>query len=65
MKLSSLLTFALTTLLLASYSQQTPRLKALIIDGQNNHGVWPQSTYMMKRYLEDTGLYSVDVARSK
>ena len=64
-KLSPLLTLALTAFLLASCSQQSPKLKALIIDGQNNHGVWPQSTYMMKRYLEETGLYSVDVARSK
>lgn len=39
-----------------------PQLKALIVDGQNNHGVWPKTTQMMKKYLEDTGLFSVDVA---
>lgn len=38
--------------------------KALIIDGQNNHEVWPKSTVMMKQYLEETGLYTVDVART-
>lgn len=38
------------------------KLKALIIDGQNNHGVWPKTTQMMKRYLEDTGRFTVDVA---
>ncbi|RMB58608.1 ThuA domain-containing protein [Dokdonia sinensis] len=40
-------------------------LKALIIDGQNNHGVWPKTTMMMKDYLEETGLFKVDVYRSK
>ena len=46
--------------------QETPdTLKALIIDGQNNHGVWPKSTVMMKRYLEDSGLFEVDVARTR
>lgn len=34
----------------------------LIVDGQNNHGVWPKTTQMMKRYLEETGLFTVDVA---
>jgi len=37
-------------------------LKALIVDGQNNHGVWPTTTKMMKKYLEETGLFTVDVA---
>lgn len=35
---------------------------ALIVDGQNNHAVWPKTTQMMKRYLEETGLFTVDVA---
>ena len=39
-----------------------PPLKALIVDGQNNHGVWPKTTNMMKRYLEETRLFTVDVA---
>ena len=26
-----------------------PKLKALIVDGQNNHGNWPQTTQMMKK----------------
>lgn len=37
------------------------KLKALIVDGQNNHACWPKTTPMMKRYLEDTGLFTVDV----
>jgi len=36
-------------------------LKALIIEGQNNHAVWPKTTRMMKRYLEETTLFTVDV----
>lgn len=45
-------------------AQEAP-LKALIIDGQNNHKVWPKSTVMMKQYLEETELFEVDVYRSK
>jgi len=41
------------------------RLKALIVDGQNNHAVWPKSTIMMKQYLEDTGLFDVEVDRTR
>jgi type 1 glutamine amidotransferase len=40
------------------------RIKVLIVDGQNNHGVWPKTTEMMKSYLEQTGLFTVDVART-
>lgn len=40
------------------------KLKALIIDGQNNHDVWPKSTIMMKQYLEETGLFEVDIDRT-
>jgi hypothetical protein len=40
-------------------------LKALIVDGQNNHEVWPKSTIMMKQYLEETGLFKVDIYRTR
>ena len=40
----------------------TMKLKALIVDGQNNHKNWPDTTKMMKKYLEQTGLFTVDVA---
>ena len=40
------------------------KLKALIIDGQSNHGIWPKTTAMMKDYLEQTGLFTVDVDRT-
>jgi type 1 glutamine amidotransferase len=39
-------------------------LRVLIIDGQNNHNVWPKSTVMMKSFLEDTGRFKVDVVRT-
>lgn len=41
-----------------------PKLNALIIDGQNNHAMWPKTTVMMKQYLEETGLFTVDVNRT-
>ena len=40
------------------------QLRVLIVDGQNTHLVWPKSTVMLKQYLEDTGLFTVDVART-
>lgn len=45
--------------------QGAGKLKALIIDGQNNHAVWPKSTIIMREYLTDTGLFEVEVARTK
>ena len=39
-------------------------IKVLIVDGQNNHDHWPKITYMLKEYMEDTNLFSVDVART-
>jgi hypothetical protein len=39
------------------------KLKALIMDGENNHGIWPKSTMMMKDYLEQTGLFEVEIMR--
>jgi len=47
---------------LSSTAMAAPPLKALIIEGQNNHSAWPTTTKMMKKYLEDTGLFTVDVA---
>jgi type 1 glutamine amidotransferase len=40
------------------------KVKVLIIDGQNNHGAWPKTTAMMKKYLEESGLFTVGVART-
>ena len=38
-------------------------IKALILDGHNNHYVWPKTSQMMKSYLDNTGLFSVDILR--
>jgi type 1 glutamine amidotransferase len=56
-------TLALTLALSAAAPlAAAPPLQALILDGQNNHSNWPTTTKMMKKYLEETGLFAVDVA---
>ncbi len=47
------------------HAQSPTPIRALIIDGQNNHGDWPKTTMMIKKYLEDTKRYKVDIARTK
>ena len=39
------------------------KINVLIIDGENNHGVWPKTTVMIKSLIEETGLFNVDVMR--
>lgn len=39
------------------------KIKVLIIDGQNNHN-WQQTTPVLKKLLEETGKFTVDVATS-
>jgi type 1 glutamine amidotransferase len=51
------------SLILSLPASAAEKMKALIVDGQNNHAVWPKSTVMMKQYLESSGLFEVDVAR--
>lgn len=41
------------------------KIRALIIDGQNNHSAWPKSTLMMRDYLVESGLFTVDIKRTK
>lgn len=53
-----------TTNATTTASTETPHLKALIIDGENNHGVWPKTTMMMKDFLEQTGIFQVDINRT-
>lgn len=55
----------LLTLLLTYSGCSQKQLNVLIVDGQNNHEVWPKSTLMMKQYLEETGLFKVDIQRTK
>jgi type 1 glutamine amidotransferase len=54
---------AILLLSVASFADE-PSMKALIIEGQNNHGVWPKTSQMMKRYLEETKLFTVDIVRT-
>jgi len=61
-RLVLLATALVVSILPAVFAQDGNKLKALIVDGQNNHGNWPQTTKMMKKYLEDTGKFTVDVA---
>lgn len=51
-------------LMVLTFSLRGQSFTALIIDGQNNHGAWPKNTAMMKDYLEETGLFKVDVERT-
>ncbi len=60
-----LLVTVVTTLIVMTSAHASQKLKALIIDGQNNHDVWPKSTVMMKQYLQETGMFKVDVERTK
>lgn len=52
-------------LLLSLPASAAEKIKVLIVDGQNNHAVWPKATVMLKQYLDESGLFEVDVARSK
>ncbi len=48
----------------ATAQQEQLKIKTLIVDGQNNHVQWPKITYMLKKEMEASGLFSVDVVRS-
>jgi type 1 glutamine amidotransferase len=47
--------------MLAAVACAEPALKALIVDGQNNHA-WKDTTPVLKQELIETGLFQVDVA---
>lgn len=47
-------------LALTAVAWADPALKLLIVDGQNNHN-WQATTPIMKKHLEDSGLFLVDV----
>lgn len=48
----------------AAAAKSGKTLKVLIVDGQNNHVMWPKISVMMKQYLEETGLFSADIERT-
>jgi len=53
--------FAFLLLFALPFANAAEPMKALIIDGQNNHD-WKTTTPLLKKYLEQTGLFTVDVA---
>jgi type 1 glutamine amidotransferase len=58
------ITLSLAVLLAAvTVTHAADKMKALIIDGQNNHN-WKATTPLLKKSLEETGLFEVDVATS-
>lgn len=64
--MKALLPFLASLALAASSSAHAAeKLKALIVDGQNNHAVWPKSTIIMRDYLTASGLFEVDIARTQ
>lgn len=69
MRLKSFVLLLTLCLSFIGNSQEKPikpkkKIMALIIDGQNNHDQWPKITFMLKKYMEDTDLFSVDVKRT-
>jgi type 1 glutamine amidotransferase len=50
-------------LALSGFAAEAASMKVLIIDGQNNHD-WKTTTPLFKQILEETGLFTVDVATS-
>ncbi len=51
---------SLTLMAAVAFSASAATKKALIIDGRNNHD-WKATTPILKRLLEETGLFTVDV----
>lgn len=37
------------------------KMRALLIVGQNNHKTWPETAPLLERWLDETGLFAVDV----
>lgn len=63
MKMSLHLGVLLLASLLTTATTHAATMKALIVDGQNNHD-WKGTTPHLKKYLQATGLFEVDVATS-
>lgn len=55
--------FILMAFTQSSAGEDQPKLKALIVDGQNNHD-WKKTTPLLKKVLESSGRFTVDVATS-
>jgi type 1 glutamine amidotransferase len=66
-RIAMLRTYGLGTLsvwlVLSAFVLAAPPQKALIVDGQNGHD-WKATTPVLKKLLEETGLFAVNVATS-
>ena len=66
MRTTALITGILAACLLSCSAPdvQPPPSKyaALIVDGQSNHRIWPTTSQYLKTYLEETGMFTVDIA---
>ena len=62
MRFDRLLLFC-SVLLLCGAALGAPKIKVLIVDGQNNHA-WQETTPVLKQVLEGSGRFVVDVATS-
>jgi type 1 glutamine amidotransferase len=63
MKKSLVILAVLFSLCTSGFSQGNKPLKALIVTGQNNHA-WKVSHVALKQILENSGLFTVDIALS-
>ena len=54
-------TVCFTLLFVGVLNADETKMKALIVDGQNNHN-WKATTPVLQEYLEQTGLFTVAVA---
>ena len=61
--LRGVLAFLCVALCAACGTPERESIKTLLITGQNNHN-WPVSHVVLKQILEDTGLFTVDLAIS-
>jgi uncharacterized protein (TIGR01244 family) len=64
LSLIALATCLQTNAIAQEQEEKVELIRALIVDGQNNHKVWRETTKMMQTYLEESGRFSVEVART-
>lgn len=62
-RFAAIFTLLTNAILASGIHAQERQLKALILDGQNNHK-WAETTPLIQATLESTGLFTVDVATS-
>lgn len=63
MRLIVMVSAVVVGLAMSAGASAAEKFKALIVDGQNNHN-WKATTPLLQKHLEDSGLFTVDVATS-